>query len=116
MPCALRAFLAAWLVVVSPLVWADPVKPIAYPETRSGLVAEVQFGERIADPYRWLENDVRSDAEVADWVARQNKVSREYLDTLPQRAWFAARMRELLNFERFGIPVKAGVPQAIPSR
>jgi prolyl oligopeptidase len=108
MPCALRALLAAWLVVVAPLVRADPVMPVTYPESRREAVAEVQFGERIADPYRWLEADVRSDRQVADWVARQNKVSRAYLDMLPQRAWFASQMRELLNFERFGIPVKAG--------
>ncbi len=108
MPCALRALLAAWLVVCALPVKADPVTAIAYPESRRGDVAEVQFGERIADPYRWLENDVRSDPEVADWVVRQNQVSRDYLDKLPQREWFAARMRELLNFERFGIPVKAG--------
>ena len=108
MPSALRALMAAWLVVCSPQVWADPVKSIAYPESRRADVAEVQFGERIADPWRWLENDVRSDPEVADWVARQNQVSRTYLDALPQRTWFASHMRELLNFERFGIPVKAG--------
>ncbi|MEO6717522.1 MAG: prolyl oligopeptidase family serine peptidase [Novosphingobium sp.] len=84
------------------------MKPIIYPETRRDNVAEVQFGERIADPYRWLENDVRSDAEVADWVARQNQLSRAYLEKLPQRTWFAEHIRDLLNFERFGIPVKAG--------
>ena len=108
MPCALRALLAAWLLLFVSQVRAEPVKPIAYPESRRSDVAEVQFGERIADPYRWLENDVRRDPQVADWVARQNKVSRAYLDVLPQRAWFASQMRELLNFERFGIPVKAG--------
>ena len=104
----LRAVLAAVLFVCGPRVLAGEMKPLAYPETRRSDVAEVQFGERIADPYRWLENDVRSDPEVADWVARQNKVTHAYLETLPQRAWFAARMRELLNFERFGLPVKAG--------
>ncbi len=90
------------------LAQANDMKPIAYPETRRGDVAETQFGERIADPYRWLENDVRSDPEVADWVERQNKVSRAYLDALPQRAWFEQRLRALLSYERYGIPVKAG--------
>ncbi|MDE8651386.1 prolyl oligopeptidase family serine peptidase [Novosphingobium album (ex Liu et al. 2023)] len=81
---------------------------ITYPETRRDDVVEQQFGEAIADPYRWLENDVRNDREVADWVERENRVSRAYLDGLPQRAWFADRMRELLGYERFGLPVKAG--------
>ncbi len=82
--------------------------PVSYPDSRRSEVAEVQFGEKIADPYRWLENDVRSDKEVADWVERQNKVTRAELDNLPQRTWFAERLRGLLNYERFGIPVKAG--------
>lgn len=79
-----------------------------YPETRKVNVTETQFEEVIADPYRWLENDVRSDAEVADWVNRQNAVTQNYLASLPQRAWFAQKMRSLLDYERFGLPVKAG--------
>ncbi|MCW1430004.1 prolyl oligopeptidase family serine peptidase [Novosphingobium sp. JCM 18896] len=82
--------------------------PIQYPETRRGDVAETLFGETIADPYRWLENDVRNDPEVADWVARENKVTDAYLETLPQRAWFKDRIRGLMDYERFGLPTKAG--------
>jgi prolyl oligopeptidase len=79
-----------------------------YPETRRGDVVETLFGEKIADPYRWLENDVRQDKEVADWVARENAVTQGYLATLPERGWFAERLRGLLNYERFGLPTKAG--------
>ena len=82
-------------------------KPI-YPATRHDPVVDVAFGERIADPYRWLENDVRRDPQVADWVARQNAVTRAYLDRLPMRAAFTASIRRLLDYERFGIPRKAG--------
>jgi len=80
----------------------------AYPATRRDNVVEIQFGERIADPYRWLENDVRSDKDVADWVQRQDAVTRAYLDRLPGREAFAARIRELIDYERFGVPRKAG--------
>ena len=80
----------------------------AYPATRRDSIVDVAFGERVADPYRWLENDVRSDREVADWVARQDAVTRTYLDRLPARDGFAARIRRLLDYERFGIPRKAG--------
>jgi prolyl oligopeptidase len=79
-----------------------------YPPTRAGTLVETQFGERVADPYRWLENDVRKDREVADWVARQEAVTRAYLDRLPGRETLAARIRALLGYERFGIPRKAG--------
>lgn len=87
---------------------AEAVKPIAYPDTRQDDIVETFFGERLADPYRWLENDVRSDSEVADWVQRQNAVTDSYLDTLPERKWFADRIRSLIDYERFGLPVKAG--------
>jgi len=82
-------------------------KPV-YPKTRRGDVVEQHFGERIVDPYRWLENDVRSDREVADWVERQDAVTRSYLDRLPGREAFAASIRRLIDYERFGIPRKAG--------
>ncbi len=102
------AGLAAAFLVLSPQVQSQDMKPITYPETRRMDLVETLFGEKIADPYRWLENDVRNDAEVSDWVRRQNDVTRTYLDSLPQRAWFEERMRGLLNYERFGLPSKAG--------
>ena len=80
----------------------------AYPETRRGDVVEDLFGERIADPYRWLENDVRVDARVAAWVDAQNAVTHTYLGALEQRQWFKDKLRLLLDYERFGLPVKAG--------
>ncbi|WP_243453556.1 hypothetical protein, partial [Polymorphobacter multimanifer] len=40
-----------------------------YPVTATGPVAETLHGERIADPYRWLEDDVRTSPAVAEWVA-----------------------------------------------
>ena len=80
----------------------------AYPVTERGDTVEIQFGEAIADPYRWLENDVRSDAKVAQWVAAQNKVTQDYLATLEGRDWFKHRIGELMNYERFGIPQKYG--------
>ena len=81
---------------------------IAYPETRRFNLTEPQFGVSVADPYRWLEDDVRVNPKVADWVAAQNKVTDAYLDTLPGRGAFKARMTELYNYERFGLPTKAG--------
>ncbi|MEP6868187.1 MAG: S9 family peptidase, partial [Novosphingobium sp.] len=93
-------------IAMSAVAATNPVP--AYPETRKGDVAEVQFGEKIADPYRWLENDVRSDKDVADWVKRQSAVTETYLASLPSHAWFARRIRELMDYERFGLPQKAG--------
>ena len=115
MPFAARAFTTAAVLLAAvfslPAV-SEPMKPQtapqAYPDTRREALRETQFGEAIADPYRWLENDVRQDSEVAGWVERQNAATQAYLGGLPQRAWFASRIRSLLDFERFGLPVKAG--------
>lgn len=81
---------------------------LTYPQTTKGAVVETQFGEAVADPYRWLENDVRTDPAVAQWVGQQNAVTQGYLATLPQRGWFAQRIRTLTDYERFGLPQKAG--------
>ena len=81
---------------------------LTYPQTRRLDLVEQQFGEKVADPYRWLENDVRSDPEVASWVASENAVTNSYLAALPQRSWFGQRIRALMDYERFGLPQKAG--------
>jgi prolyl oligopeptidase len=81
---------------------------IAYPLTRRMDLVEPQFGVNVADAYRWLENDVRNDPEVRAWVTAQNQVTDAFLETLPLRAQFKARMTELYDYERFGIPEKKG--------
>lgn len=79
-----------------------------YPQTKRVDVVETHFGEPVTDPYRWLENDVRSDTEVAGWVESQNKVTNAYLGKLPGRDVFKNRLKQLFNYERFTMPVKNG--------
>ena len=81
---------------------------IAYPATRRVDLVETQFGVPVADPYRWLENDVRNDAEVKSWVDAQNEVTNGFLTTLPERAALEKRITELYDYERFGVPEKKG--------
>lgn len=81
---------------------------ITYPLTRRSDVVETQFGVPVADPYRWLEGDVRTTPEVAEWVAAQNRVTNAYLESLPARAAFAQRIGALYRYERFGLPTKRG--------
>ena len=87
---------------------AETSMPVTYPQTRRDDVVETHFGEKIADPYRWLEEDVRNTPAVADWVARENAVTHAELGKLPGREWFAGKIEQLMAFERFSIPVKAG--------
>ncbi|WP_206930837.1 prolyl oligopeptidase family serine peptidase [Roseococcus thiosulfatophilus] len=81
---------------------------ISYPHTRRTDVVEERFGRRIADPYRWLENDARSDGEVAAWMAAQDRTSRAYLATLPARASFHERLTSLYDHERLTAPQQRG--------
>jgi prolyl oligopeptidase len=82
--------------------------PQAYPMTPPGTMVDTQFGVAVADPYRWLEDDVRTSPAVAEWVAAQNRVTDAYLATLPARSWFHDRMTALYRYERFGLPVNRG--------
>lgn len=106
-----HALLALPLLLASPVFAQEAAAPMtkpAYPQTRRVDLVEPQFGVNVADPYRWLENDVRQDKEVAAWVEAQNKVTDAYLATLPGRAAFKARIRELFDYERFGVPLRKG--------
>ena len=102
-----RTLVGALFAVSAAAVSAQDLK-LTYPQTIRGDVAEMHFGERVADPYRWLENDVRTDPAVAAWVEQQNKVTQAYLAGLPQRDWFSQRIKALMDYERFGLPQKAG--------
>jgi prolyl oligopeptidase len=84
--------------------------PIAYPETNRGFEVEARHGFSVPDPYRWLEADVRTDANVAKWVDAQNRVTMGYLAGLPKRELIKERLTALYNYERFGIPrVRGGL-------
>src|SRR5688500_3402634 len=79
---------------------------VKYPETRKDSVVDDHFGVKIADPYRWLEDD--NSAETKAWVEAQNKVTFGYLESLPFRKRIFTRLRELWTYERYGLPTKEG--------
>jgi len=104
-----RAYLLPSLSLLAVILSAPAAAaPPAYPVTAKGDVVERQFGVDVADPYRWLENDVRTDPAVRAWVGAENALTNAYLETLPGRDLLKARMTALTNFERFGVPRKAG--------
>ena len=107
MPGRVKLGLGLVLGLCAAAATAEGIK-LTYPQTRTVDLIETQFGENVADPYRWLEGDVRTESEVADWVTRENTVTQGYLGTLGQRGWFGQRIRSLMDYERFGLPQKAG--------
>jgi prolyl oligopeptidase len=80
----------------------------AYPESRIVDQVDVRHGVSVPDPYRWLEGDVRTNPEVAQWVEAQNAVTRAYLDALPGRQQIVNRLQQLWNYDRFSVPVARG--------
>ncbi len=81
---------------------------LQYPVTESIDHTDTYHGTVVADPYRWLEDDVRESESVSQWVDRQNEVTFAYLDTIEEREPIRARLEELWNFERYGLPSKEG--------
>jgi prolyl oligopeptidase len=77
-----------------------------YPETRKVDQVDDYFGTKVADPYRWLEDD--NSADTAAWVAAQNKVTFAYLEKIAAREPIKQRVTELWNYERYGLPSKEG--------
>jgi len=79
---------------------------IKYPETKKISHTDIYFSEKVADPYRWLEDDMS--AETAEWVKAQNEVTFDYLSTIPYRDQIRNRMEKVWNYERISAPFKEG--------
>lgn len=88
------------------LATASHAQTPSYPHTRKVDQVDSYHGQRIADPYRWLEDD--NSAETKAWVQAQNAVTERFLAAMPQRAPVRKLYTELFNFEKFGVPFKEG--------
>ncbi len=77
-----------------------------YPDTKKTSQVDEYFGTKVADPYRWLEDD-RSE-ETKDWVIAQNKVANAYISQIPFRDAIKKRLTELWNYEKYSAPFKEG--------
>ncbi|MBQ9893393.1 MAG: S9 family peptidase [Bacteroidales bacterium] len=74
------------------------------PVAREDGTVDEYFGEKVADPYRWLEDD--NSLETAAWVKAQNKVTDHYLKGIPFRGKILSRLKEVSNYEKVGVPYK----------
>ena len=83
-------------------------KNLVYPVTKTVDQVDDLHGTPVEDSYRWLEDDVRTNPEVASWVESQNKVTFDFLKSIPQREAIQKRMTELWNYEKIGAPFKRG--------
>lgn len=61
-------------------------------DARIDTVVDTVFGQQLADPYRWMEQD---GPELHEWLDAQADTAARYLSGLPGRAELRARVAEL---------------------
>ena len=111
-------------LAVAPIVsrsWAQSVAPssasntgavtgkdpkLVYPESKKTEQVDDYFGTKVADPYRWLEDDRKP--EVQAWIEAQNRLTFAYLDRIPYREKLKTRLTELYNYPRISAPFRRG--------
>ena len=77
---------------------------LPYPKAAKDGTVDDYFGVKVADPYRWLEND--TSAQTAAWVEAENQVTNAYLQKIPFRGKLLNRLTELANYEKLSAPRK----------
>lgn len=93
------------LVTIAPVAGLDAQR-LTYPTTRTVDHVDTYHGTKVADPYRWLEDD--TSAATKAWVTAQNAVTFGYLDRITYRGALKQRLTELLDYPRFSQPVEKG--------
>lgn len=84
---------------------AEPGKFI-YPNAPRSAQLDVFHGERVADPYRWME-ELDGDW-TRRWIEAENDISFSHLEGLAGRDPIKDRLTKLWNYERYGVPYKEG--------
>ena len=80
--------------------------PVDYPKTNKTDTIDNYFGQSVADPFRWLEDDRSKETEA--WVKSQNETTNKYLKNIPYREALKERLTTLWNYEKIGSPFKEG--------
>jgi prolyl oligopeptidase len=75
-----------------------------YPPPPTSDQVDDYNGVKVADPYRPLENP---DApESRKWIEAEDKITFDFLKTIPERDGIKKRLTEVWDYERFGVPFK----------
>ncbi|HEY1481341.1 MAG TPA: prolyl oligopeptidase family serine peptidase [Candidatus Acidoferrum sp.] len=98
------ALIASLSLFVFPLFAS--AQSMTYPNTRKSDQVDDYHGTKVADPYRWLEDD--NSAETAAWVKAENDVTNAYFARIPYRAQVKQRLEQLFNYPKFTPPDRRG--------
>ncbi len=97
----------ALIVFLNTEIKAQVMTRTSTPITRKDpSVVDDYFGTKVADPYRWLEDD--NSEETKEWVKAQNAVTSSYMDKIPYRKDVKNRLEKIWNYEKYGSPFKEG--------
>ena len=79
---------------------------LQYPVTKKVDTVDTYFGNKVADPYRWLEDD--KSAATKEWVTAQNVVTQNYLANIPYRKNFQQAIEKVFNYPKYSAPFRKG--------
>jgi prolyl oligopeptidase len=79
---------------------------LQYPQTRKVDHIDTYFGVKVADPYRWLEDE--NSPETRQWIEEQNKVTFGYLEKIPFRHQVKQRLEKLFDYPKYSAPFRRG--------
>src|SRR5436305_14584208 len=79
---------------------------LEYPTTKKVDQVDVYHGVKVADPYRWLEDD--NSPATAAWVEAENTVTFPYLEAIPYRRKMLDRVKQLNDYAKYSSPSHKG--------
>ena len=90
---------------VPPVTVSDPnkINKDASARTKKLDLVETLHGQRVADPYRWLEEG--DSPEVHAWTERENARTRTLLDQLPIRTKLQTEIKDVLRIGIVASPI-----------
>ncbi len=79
---------------------------LTYPPAPRGVQIDEYHGERVADPYRWLEDP--SSEETRRFISAENRLTEGWLEGVSSRGEITRRVAQLWDHPRFGVPFERG--------
>jgi prolyl oligopeptidase len=85
-------FFLSLVVAAGTLALSGAILAESPPDTSKKPAATEYHGVTVEDPYQWLETD--DDSQVKAWSDAQNRQTRKYLDSFPDRAAIEKQLQE----------------------
>ncbi|MDO5581070.1 MAG: prolyl oligopeptidase family serine peptidase [Planctomycetia bacterium] len=78
--------------------------PQALPHPRKIDHKDDYFGTKVADPYRWMENE--QDPDLKNWIQAENRITQNYLSKIPLRDQLKIELTARFNYPKYSLPFK----------